>query len=71
MKKSALIINTSRGGLIEEDDLHNALIENRIAGAAMDVLEREPPDGAPELSKLDNVVITPIPLSYLRIPCWS
>jgi|TARA_R110002012_G_scaffold268810_1_gene452808 D-3-phosphoglycerate dehydrogenase len=59
MKESALIINTSRGGLIEEDDLHKALIENRIAGAAMDVLEREPPQGTPELSKLDNVVITP------------
>lgn len=59
MKENALIINTSRGGLIEEDDLYNALIEHRIAGAAMDVLEREPPHGAPALSRLDNVIITP------------
>ena len=59
MKSSAVVINTSRGGLIEEEDLFNALVEGRIAGAALDVLEQEPPKRAPVLSKLDNVVITP------------
>lgn len=59
MKKSALIINTSRGGLIQENDLYAALIEKRVAGAALDVLEFEPPRSAPELSSLSNVIITP------------
>lgn len=59
MKKTSVVINTSRGGLIQENDLFTALIEGRLAGAAMDVLEKEPPEGAPELSSLDNVVITP------------
>ncbi|MGM0701276.1 MAG: C-terminal binding protein [Pseudomonadota bacterium] len=59
MKRSAMIINTSRGGLIEENDLYTALIENRIAGAAIDVLETEPPQSTPALFGLDNVIITP------------
>ncbi|MBZ0332535.1 C-terminal binding protein [Halomonas sp. ANAO-440] len=59
MKETSVVINTSRGGLIQENDLFTALIEGRLAGAAMDVLEKEPPEGAPELSSLDNVVITP------------
>lgn len=59
MKSSAVIINTSRGGLVHEEDLYDALMEERIAGAALDVLEREPPEAAPALSRLDNVIITP------------
>jgi len=59
MKNSSVVINTSRGGLIEETDLFNALVDGRIAGAALDVLEQEPPKMAPLLSKLENVVITP------------
>ncbi|MCH8551901.1 MAG: C-terminal binding protein [Natronospirillum sp.] len=59
MKSSALIVNTSRGGLIQEDDLYAALNSGEIAGAALDVLECEPPDGIPKLADLENTLITP------------
>ena len=58
MKPTAFIINTARGGLIEETALHQALVERRIAGAGLDVFAREPPQGSP-LLKLDNVILTP------------
>jgi D-3-phosphoglycerate dehydrogenase len=59
MKRSALIINTARGGLIKEKALYKALKEGYIAGAALDVLEKEPPDLKNPLLKLNNVVFTP------------
>ena len=59
MKRSAYVINTSRGGLIEEGDLYQALVEGGLAGAGLDVLEVEPPASAPPLSTLTNTVITP------------
>jgi D-3-phosphoglycerate dehydrogenase len=58
MKKSAAIINTSRGGIINEKDLTEALISNRIAGAALDVFEEEPLNNI-LLLKQDNVILTP------------
>ncbi len=58
IKSSAYIINTARGGLIEETALYEALKENRIAGAAVDTFESEPPIGSPLLS-LPNVIATP------------
>jgi len=58
MKKSAIIVNTARGGVINEDALVNALRENKIKGAALDVYENEPPVGSPLLT-LENVVLTP------------
>ena len=58
MKPTAFIINTARGGLIEETALYQALVERRIAGAGLDVFAREPPQGSP-LLKLDNVILTP------------
>jgi D-3-phosphoglycerate dehydrogenase len=58
MKPSAYIINCSRGGTVDEDALYNALKEGRIAGAGIDVFEKEPPENSPLLS-LDNVVLTP------------
>ncbi|NMA66956.1 MAG: hypothetical protein GX957_12100 [Clostridiaceae bacterium] len=58
MKKGAYIINLGRGGIIDEDELYKALVENRIAGAALDVLEKEPPQDT-KLLGLDNVIVTP------------
>jgi phosphoglycerate dehydrogenase-like enzyme len=58
MKPTAYIINTSRGGLIDETALINALKEGRIAGAGLDVLEQEPPDPGNPLLAMDNVTIT-------------
>lgn len=57
MKQSAFLINTSRGGVVDEDALYKALGEKRIAGAGLDVFSTEPYSGP--LSKLDNVVLTP------------
>lgn len=59
MKPTAFIVNTSRGGLIQEEDLYAALTRHVISGAALDVLESEPPRGAPELAGLENVIVTP------------
>ena len=58
MKKTACIINTSRGGTIDEDALYQALKEGRLGGAALDVFEKEPAVGT-QLAQLDNVVLTP------------
>jgi len=59
MKPTAFLINPSRGGLIVEKDLIQALRERRIAGAALDTFEVEPlPDDSP-LWDLDNVIVTP------------
>lgn len=58
MKKTAYIINTSRGEIIDEDALYGALKEGKIAGAALDVFEKEPAVGN-KLATLPNVVCTP------------
>jgi glycerate dehydrogenase len=59
MKKSVFLINTSRGGLINEQDLANALNEGQIAGAGLDVLVKEPASVDTPLLKAKNCVITP------------
>jgi D-3-phosphoglycerate dehydrogenase len=59
MKPSALLINTARGGIVQEDDLIHALSEGIIAGAGLDVFESEPPPAGSILLKMDNVVLTP------------
>ncbi len=58
MKDTARIINTSRGGVVDEDALYTALKEGRLGGAALDVFESEPATGH-KLAELDNVVLTP------------
>ncbi len=58
MKNTARIINTSRGGVIDEDALYNSLKEGNIAGAALDVFEVEPATGN-KLTTLPNFVATP------------
>ena len=59
MKPSAVILNTGRGGLINEADLCEALAAKRIHGAGLDVQEVEPPVEDSPLYTLDNVIITP------------
>ena len=59
MKRTAYIINTSRGDIIDSTALHKALTEGWIAGAALDVLPQEPPATDEPLLGLDNIVITP------------
>lgn len=58
MKKNAYLINTSRGAIVDEEALVKALKTGRIAGAALDVYEEEPPKRK-ELTELNNVVCTP------------
>lgn len=58
MKPTALIINTSRGSIINESDLYRALQKKYIAGAGLDVFEHEPPQNSP-LLKLNNVILSP------------
>ncbi len=59
MKKTACLINTSRGGVIVEDDLRKALDEGVIAGAAVDVLSSEPPAEDNPLLHAKNIIVTP------------
>ncbi|HEX7033419.1 MAG TPA: D-glycerate dehydrogenase [Nitrososphaera sp.] len=59
MKKTAFLVNTSRGQVINETDLARALKAGRIAGAALDVFEREPLPRSSPLMKMKNVVLLP------------
>jgi len=59
MKPSAFIINTARGAIINENDLIEALQNGRIAGAALDVQDPEPPELTNPLFDMENVILTP------------
>ncbi|MGQ0816310.1 MAG: phosphoglycerate dehydrogenase [Gemmatimonadota bacterium] len=59
LKKTAVIVNAARGGVINEQALHDALAAKRIAGAAIDVFEEEPLPADHALRSLPNVVLTP------------
>lgn len=59
MKSTAILVNTSRGGLIDEQALIAALLEGRLAGAGLDVFENEPLKARSGLTTLDNVILTP------------
>ena len=58
MKKTAKIINTSRGGVVDEDALYEAIKNGNLGGAALDVFEKEPAIGN-KLAELDSVILTP------------
>jgi glycerate dehydrogenase len=58
-KKEVVILNTSRGGLVDASDLRNFLLENKSASALLDVLEKEPPPIDHPLIGVPNATITP------------
>jgi len=64
MKPSAYFLNLARGPIHDQKALYRALNEGRIAGAGLDVLEKEPPDPDDPILRLDNVVFTPHYASY-------
>ena len=59
MKKSSILVNTSRGGIVNENDLCIALESKKIQGAGMDVFVSEPPESNHPFFKLDNILLTP------------
>ena len=72
MKKTAFLINTARGPVVDEKALVDALKKKKIAGAGLDVFEKEPLPESSELWNLDNVIITPhiggaMPEYYRRV----
>src|SRR5664279_2776999 len=59
MKPTAYLINTARGGLIDEKSLYDALVSGELAGAGLDVFEQEPPPTGHSLFDLPNVILAP------------
>jgi D-3-phosphoglycerate dehydrogenase len=64
MKKTAYLINTARGALVDEKALYEALKNKEIAGAALDVYSEEPPSEGFPFFKLDNIIVTPHIAAY-------
>ena len=59
MKKSTVLVNTSRGGIVNENDLYRALKSKKIRGAGMDVFISEPPESNHPFFELNNILLTP------------
>jgi phosphoglycerate dehydrogenase-like enzyme len=64
MKPGAYLINTARGGIVDEDALHDALLNNRIAGAALDCFADEPVIRPHRFGELDNVLLAPHSIAW-------
>jgi D-3-phosphoglycerate dehydrogenase len=65
MKPTAYLINMARGPIVDQAALYQALVDKTIAGAALDVFEKEPPPADEPILKLDNVIFTP------HLSSWS
>jgi D-3-phosphoglycerate dehydrogenase len=59
MERTPLLINTSRGPIVDEQALIRALNAGKLSGAGLDVLEKEPPDPGHPFLKMENVILTP------------
>ena len=59
LKPTAYLINTARGGIVDEDALYDALVSGKLAGAGLDVFEQEPPPAGHSLFELPNVIMAP------------
>ncbi|MBS0242587.1 MAG: hydroxyacid dehydrogenase [Proteobacteria bacterium] len=59
MKRTAYLVSTARGGIVDEKALHQALTDGTLPAAALDVFDREPPDPANPLFKLPNIILSP------------
>jgi len=71
MKPEAYLINTSRGSMVDECALADALNNRTLAGAAIDVFEKEPPDPTNPLFSVDNIILTPHLSWYSEDSGWS
>ena len=71
MKSTSVVINTARGPIIKTEDLITALQKGIIAGAGIDVYEKEPPPRNSELYKMDNVILTPHIAWYSEEGGWD
>ena len=59
MKKDSILVNASRGGVVNEEDLYQILLDKKIRGAALDVFAQEPLESDSKLNQLDNILLTP------------